>query len=111
MAFFLFLYQGLLVSTLCKEESSALHLSLGSFYPNILLSGVLWPMEGMWLYLRYAAYYMPQTYAVEALRHVFLRGWGIERPEVYQGIIASGAWIGIWLLIGITAIRIRKYTG
>ena len=31
-------------------------------------------MEGMWIYLRYAAYYMPQTYAVEALRHVFLRG-------------------------------------
>ena len=100
-----------MISTICTEESSALQLGMGSFYPNILLSGIVWPMEGMWIYLRYFAYYMPQTYAVEALRHVFLRGWGIERPEVYQGIIASGIWISIWLVLGIATVRIRKYTG
>jgi len=39
------------------------------------------------------------------------KGWGIERQEVYQGIIASGIWIGIWLVVGIAVIRSRKYTG
>jgi hypothetical protein len=46
-------------------------------------------MEGMWVYLRYAAYYMPQTLAVDALRHVFLRGIKIQtkiltRKKIYK---------------------------
>ena len=102
---------GLVVSTLCDEETSAIHLSLGSFYPNLLLSGVLWPMEGMPVYLRYVSYFLPQTYAVESLRNVFGRGWGIERPEVYFGIVISFSWIFALLALSLIVVRIRKYTG
>ena len=104
-------YLGLVVSTLCDEETSAIHLSLGSFYPNLLLSGVLWPMEGMPVYLRYVSYFLPQTYAVESLRNIFGRGWGIERPEVYWGILISCAWIFALLAFSLIVVRIRKYTG
>jgi len=102
---------GLVVSSLCDEETSAIHLALGSFYPNLLLSGVLWPMEGMSVYLRYIAYFLPQTYAVESLRNVFARGWGIERPEVYWGIVISWGWIFAMLAFSLIVVRIRKYTG
>ena len=44
---------GLLVSALCDNEQDAIQLALGSFYPNLLLSGIIWPLEGMPQYLRY----------------------------------------------------------
>ena len=44
---------GLLVSALCDNEQDAIQLALGSFYPNLLLSGIIWPLEGMPEYLRY----------------------------------------------------------
>lgn len=44
---------GLLVSALCDNEQDAIQLALGSFYPNLLLSGIIWPLEGMPMYLRF----------------------------------------------------------
>ena len=35
---------------ICHQD--AIQLSLGSFYPNLLLSGIIWPLEGMPDYLR-----------------------------------------------------------
>ena len=35
---------GLLISTLCESETAATMLALGSFYPNLLLSGTVWPL-------------------------------------------------------------------
>ena len=99
------------MSSLCDQETSAIHLTVGSFYPNLLLSGVLWPMEGMPVYLRYVAYFLPQTYAVEALRNIFARAWGLDRPEVYWGIAISFGWIFALLALSLLVIRVRKYTG
>nr|QST15012.1 ABCH-like protein [Diaphanosoma celebensis] len=102
---------GFLVSSLCDEETSAIHLALGSFYPNLLLSGVLWPMEGMPIYLRYVSYFLPQTYAIESLRNIFARAWGMDRPEVYWGVVISFGWIIALLSLSLIVIRVRKYTG
>ena len=106
-----FAFAGFVVSSLCDQETSAIRLSLGSFYPNLLLSGVLWPMEGMPVYLRYVSYVLPQTYAVESLRNIFARGWGMEREEVYWGVIISFAWILGLISLSLFIIRVRKYTG
>ena len=102
---------GLLISTICDHETGAQHLAVGSFYPNILLSGVIWPLEGMSVYLRYMVYFLPQTYAIESLRNVFARGWGIERPDVYLGILTTLGWISITLVLSFVTVRVRKYTG
>nr|CAH0102208.1 unnamed protein product [Daphnia galeata] len=105
------MFYGFVVSSLCDQQTSALQLSLGSFFPNMLLSGVLWPMEGMSIYLRYLSYFIPLTHAIEALRCIFARGWGIDRPEVYWGIVVNFGWIVGLLLVCLTVIRVRKYTG
>lgn len=99
-----------MISSLCDTHSSALYLSLGSLYPNMLLSGLLWPLEGMSAYLRYVAYFLPMTHAIESLRNIFERGWGIDRPEVYAGVIVNIGWIAGMLLVSVAALRIRKYT-
>lgn len=105
------LFLGLLVSSVCDSEISAIHLSLGSFYPTLLLSGIIWPVEGMSPYLRYLSYSLPQTYAIEALRSIFARGWGVELPYVYTGILISSAWILALLIMSVAVVRIRKHTG
>lgn len=43
---------GLVISALCDNEQDAIQLALGSFYPNMLLSGIIWPLEGMPDFLR-----------------------------------------------------------
>ena len=44
-------YPSLFIHTyICHQD--AIQLSLGSFYPNLLLSGIIWPLEGMPDYLR-----------------------------------------------------------
>lgn len=102
---------GLLVSSVCDTETSAIYLSLGSFYPTLLLSGIIWPVEGMSTYLRFISYFLPQTYAIESLRSIFARGWGIELPEVYRGILISSGWLIALLALSLVAVRIRKHTG
>lgn len=102
---------GFVISSLCDEQTSALHLSLGSFFPNMLLSGVLWPLEGMSVYLRYLSYFLPMTHAIDSLRSIFARGWGIDKPEVYLGILVNCGWVFGMLIVCLTIIRIRKYTG
>ena len=39
-------------------HQDAIQLSLGSFYPNLLLSGIIWPLEGMPDYLRLGVTYI-----------------------------------------------------
>lgn len=62
-------------------------------------------------YLRYLSYSLPQTYAIEALRSIFARGWGVELPYVYTGILISSAWILALLIMSVAVVRIRKHTG
>ena len=46
-------YPSLFILTfICHQD--AIQLSLGSFYPNLLLSGIIWPLEGMPDYLRWS---------------------------------------------------------
>ena len=70
------------LSPLPIEFQDAIQLALGSFYPNLLLSGIIWPLEGMPQVLRYLSYILPQTFACEAMRGILSRGWGLGWMQV-----------------------------
>ncbi|KAB7506588.1 Inner membrane transport permease YbhR, partial [Armadillidium nasatum] len=38
---------GFMVSAVSKDEMTAIQLMLGTFYPLLLISGIVWPLEGM----------------------------------------------------------------
>jgi len=99
---------GFLVSSLCDSQAVAMQLSIGSFYPNLLLSGILWPLEGMPIYLRMLARFLPNTLACQAMRDIMLRGWGISQPEVYFGVISSSIWIMIFLVLSWMVVKIKS---
>ncbi|XP_046645726.1 ABC transporter G family member 20-like [Daphnia pulicaria] len=99
---------GLLISTGCDNEMGALSLSQASFLPLLVISGICWPIEGMPFYLRKIAYAMPLTYAIESVRCIFARGWGVEQPNVYAGILVSCGWILTFLVLCLVVARVRN---
>jgi len=90
---------GLIISSVCKTQQDATQIALGIFYPNMLLSGILWPLEAMPVALRYIAYTLPQTCACEAMRAILLRGWDLYHPLVARGFLITLAWITATYLI------------
>nr|CAI5849590.1 unnamed protein product [Callosobruchus analis] len=99
---------GFVISAVCSQERNAIQLALGSFYPAILLSGVMWPIEAMPVGLRYVSLLLPIAAATRSLRSVMLRGWGIAWPHVYWGYVATCIWIVIFLLISLVVVKFRK---
>ena len=95
-------------SALWDNEQDAIQLALGSFYPNLLLSGIIWPLEGMLPELRYLSYILPQTYACEAMRGMLSRGWGLLWPQVYTGYLVTIAWIVIQLVLSAFILKVRR---
>lgn len=99
---------GFVISALCEHERSALQVAMGSFYPTLLLSGVIWPIEGMPVFLRKISLFLPATCPTAALRAIMTRGWDITKAEVYYGFISSFAWIAIFLAVTLIALKIKR---
>ncbi|RWS26667.1 ATP-binding cassette transporter sub-family H 88708-like protein [Leptotrombidium deliense] len=92
---------GFLISSFCREEQLALFITQGSFYPNLILSGIFWPVEGMPIVLQYISYAMPQTLPIRALRAIISRGWDLKYMTVWLGFVASFGWMLIFNSIAV----------
>ncbi|VEN54267.1 unnamed protein product [Callosobruchus maculatus] len=99
---------GFVISAICTLERDAIQMALGSFYPTVMLSGVIWPIEAMSTGLMYIALFLPLTLATQALRCIMLRGWGFAWFDVYCGFIASCAWIVIFLVLSLLILKFKK---
>ncbi|XP_026316608.1 ABC transporter G family member 23 isoform X1 [Hyposmocoma kahamanoa] len=99
---------GFVISAACELERNAIQLALGSFYPTLLLSGVIWPIEGMPWVLRYVSLCLPLTLATTSLRSILTRGWPITDPEVYMGFVSTVIWIALFLVVTITILRFKR---
>ncbi|XP_046816635.1 ABC transporter G family member 23 isoform X1 [Vespa crabro] len=98
---------GFVISAICELERNAIQLALGSFYPTLLLSGVIWPIEGMPTVLRYVSQGLPLTMATTALRSMLTRGWSISEPDVYNGFISTIIWIVVFLTISMLVLKFK----
>ncbi|MDM7998474.1 MAG: ABC transporter permease [Dehalococcoidia bacterium] len=83
---------GILLSSLAKREAQAIQFFPLIILPTFLLAGIFWPVEAIPQWLRPLSYAIPPSYAVDAIRSVMLRGWGI-----------GGIWIDIVALCGFAA--------
>lgn len=99
---------GLMVSAICKEENTAIMMILGTFYPNLLLAGVIWPIEAIPYWLRWFSYLQPQTLPTQSLRDLIVRGWDIDRPGVWSGFVVTSIWLVLFLAISCLAFKIKK---
>ncbi|XP_071477334.1 ABC transporter G family member 20-like [Diadema antillarum] len=99
---------GLLISAVCDSETEAIQLALGSFYPLLLLSGVVWPIEAMPIPLYYIALCLPQTLPAESLRAILGRGWNMAYFDVWIGYVTVTGWWIVLLVSATIVLRVRR---
>ncbi|XP_051936132.1 ABC transporter G family member 20 isoform X2 [Hippocampus zosterae] len=99
---------GLVISAAIDDEQNANQAALGLFYPNLILSGIIWPVECIPYPLRYLSLALPQTYASEALRCIMYRGWDLTYMMVWRGFVVTLAWNTFFIIVATLILKIRK---
>jgi len=99
---------GLVIASKVTEERDAMQCALGSFFPALLLSGVMWPVESIPTPLYQIALGLPTTWAAEAGRSIMSRGWGIEHRQVWLGLVVPFAWSFVFFLWAAKSLRAKK---
>lgn len=95
---------GLVISTIAKTQLQAMQLTLFIILPSILLSGFMFPIEGMPVLAQWIAEGLPATHYMRIIRALVLKG--AELGDLYKDVL--------WLLgftvlgIAVAALRFKK---
>lgn len=94
------LSMGYTFSTISRTQLQAVQMSFMFFLPNILLSGFMFPFEGMPLWARYIGEVLPLTHYNRIVRGIMLKGAGISdlAPEALMLAIFTLAAMAIAVL-------------
>ena len=95
---------GLLISTLARSQFQAMQLTFFVFLPNILLSGFMFPFEGMPAFAQFISEGLPLTHFLRMIRGIMLRGADLH--ELSSDIYALLIFITIAMSLAI--LRFRK---
>jgi ABC-2 type transport system permease protein len=95
---------GLVISTLVKTQMQAFQLSFMTLLPSILLSGFVFPFDGMPRLAQWIAQLLPLTHFVEMIRGILLRGAPLAAMQW------PAAKLGVFLVVtlAIATLRFRK---
>ena len=107
LALFLFgaLAMGLLISTIARSQQVAFQVAiLASFLPTMLLSGFIFPISSMPLFLQIVTHIVPARYFLVALRGILLKGTGFWPIADQLGALALFATI----VTALAAVRLRR---
>ncbi|CAF0775987.1 unnamed protein product, partial [Brachionus calyciflorus] len=79
---------GLSLASVFHGEETVIQVTLASFYPMLLMSGIIWPLEAQpyWL-CTYVSKLLPLTYATESFRAILEKDWGLSNEKVYRGYL------------------------
>lgn len=97
---------GIFLSTFARTELQILQFIPIVIVPQILLGGVLWPVERLPDVLRTVGQVLPVTYAVDALREVMLKGADLTSTVVQTDL---GVLVGVAVVfVGLAAATIKR---
>lgn len=68
---------GVMISTVSQNQGQAIQLALMALLPQVMLSGLIFPVSSMAAGVRWISYVLPLTYFTEISRGVMLRGTGL----------------------------------
>jgi ABC-2 type transport system permease protein len=84
---------GIFLSAFARNELQAIQFIPLVILPQVLLSGLLWPVQDMPGWLQAIARIMPLTYAIEALTDIMIRGKSL-----------AATWVALTILFGFAAL-------
>ncbi|MGL4269888.1 MAG: ABC transporter permease [Plesiomonas sp.] len=93
---------GLIISTLAKTQLQSMQMTVFILLPSILLSGFMFPFEGMPRPAQWIAEVLPATHFIRVIRAVVLRDAGLwdMRFELL--------WLGLFFIVGLL-IATRRF--
>ena len=87
---FVTLGMGVLISSVSETQGQAIQLAIMAMLPQVMLSGLIFPLSSMAAGVRWLGYVLPLTYFVDITRAVMLRGaslGSVWAPFVYLALI------------------------
>lgn len=95
---------GLLVSTAAKTQFQSMQMAFFLFLPSILLSGFMFPFDGMPRFAQWIAEVLPLTHFMRLIRGIVLRGATLV--ELWPDVLALLAFTAAMMALAI--LRFRK---
>jgi len=102
---FVTLGMGVLISSVSQNSGQAIQLAMMIMVPQILLSGLVFPLSSVPIGVRWIAYLLPLTYFIEIARGVMLRAEpiaGLWQSFVYLTVLGS-------VVVTAATLRFRRY--
>ncbi|QQX80243.1 ABC transporter permease [Shewanella sp. KX20019] len=95
---------GLVISTIAKSQLQSMQMTIFVLLPSILLSGFMFPYEGMPIAAQYIAEALPATHFMRLIRGVILRD--VDIIDMSYDV----SWLAIFTLVGliIASLRFKK---
>ncbi len=100
---FVTLGTGVLISTVSENQGQAIQLALLTLLPQVLLSGLIFPLESMAAGVRWIGYLLPLTYFNQIARGVMLKGAPFGAISSSLGLLALLGFI----VFGLAVLRFR----
>ena len=95
---------GLLVSTLARTQFQSMQMAFFLFLPSIMLSGFMFPFDGMPRVVQWLAEVLPLTHFIRLIRGVMLRGASVQ--ELWPDALALLVFTLVMMTLAI--LRFRK---
>ena len=92
---------GLVLSTIATSQLQAMQMTVFILLPSILLSGFMFPYEGMPVPAQYIAEILPATHFMRTIRAVVLRGAGLHE------VAFDTLWLVGFMLVGLVVASLR----
>lgn len=87
MFLFVALGLGVLISSISQNQAQAIQLALMTVLPQVMLSGIIFPLSSMAPGVRWIGYLLPLTYFNEVAKGVMVRGAGLSDLLVPIGLL------------------------
>lgn len=91
---------GVLISTVSRSQGEAIQLAIMVLLPQVMLSGMIFPLKSMAEGVRWIGYLLPLTYFVQAMRGIFLKASSFEalvQPLVILVLMAVAVFgLAVW---------------
>lgn len=95
---------GLLISTVSQNQQQAMQLAMFTLMPQVLLSGLIFPLDSMPRAIQLIAYLLPFTHFVPIAQGMFIKGQGLDLLWPNAAVLAVYA----ALVLGLATVRFRK---
>ena len=97
---------GVLISSVSQNQGQAIQLAVMTLLPQILLSGLIFPLSSIAAGVRWIAYLLPLTYFIEIARGVMLRAEPITslwQPFLYLAVLGA-------VVVTLATLRFRAFS-